>query len=158
LVRFITGSVGMRWDQRQKKALKLTEYIRNIEDTLDSANLEKERALIVTDTIYQGASTKVILDALHQRGWDADVISVGLVEGPTARPTLEKRIKATITTGQEFTPKIMGQRRLTGTDSAANRDKLFATQGRALFDDSARAARALALEIADSIKKNVFGE
>lgn len=148
LMRFVAGSKEIRNkpDALQSKVSRMEDHfarVRNDADEAEWATTEPDslierlktlvawrhpesKALVVTDTIYTGASVAVMVEALRRNGIQADVATLAYFdEDEHPLPGLEQVVGARIVNaGIPIAPLIFGKDRLSGVEK--NPEDLFA--------------------------------
>jgi len=177
LVRPIAGSSKLNRSDENKKLNMVAAQIGKMKATATRYfGNDLGKVLIMTDTITGGSSVGVLIEALRENDWKADVATIGITPGGKIKKTLERDWDSRIVYAMEGTPEIYGRTNLSGViqdrtwTSAKNKEKkdtenndeeknnkeiekaiLFAKPLGSHHDDETRAARALSQDVADRI-------
>lgn len=108
IVRFIAGSTrlhGKDEEIRIAKKKSVKQQMKKIKNTLPQDTWKTKKMLIVTDTIAEGNSISVLINALKEVDIRADVATIGMTNH-NMRTVLEKKWKSKIVSGGGHTPAI----------------------------------------------------
>lgn len=151
MFRAIAGSshiAGTDVKGREEKIRLIAEYLAKVRTTAAQGRGTLERALIVTDTIAEGRSIKVLLEALARNQLKADVATIGLLNLST-KSELEKDWDVRIAFGESIAPDIYKKSRLSGIYK--NPNELFSSEAEWAKGSETKEARVLAKALAHRI-------
>lgn len=105
MVRFIAGSTGL-YDTATKehKVDLVKEYLSKVKDKMGDSAAKK--VLLITDTISEGKSMRVIMQALKENNLRADIVAIGFLGSEQKKQALEQEFNSDIYSDMTMTPKI----------------------------------------------------
>lgn len=135
LTRFVAGSSKIFRDKDiEQKEIDLEHYFSVLKKNLIKRNDDqnKEKVLVVTDSIHKGTSISILINGLKKNGLKADVAAVG-VTYPNIIESLENKWGGKIAYGIYDTPSIYEDKRLSGVKK--NDRELFSVSRTSLIRD-----------------------
>ena len=158
LMRYIAGSTRLWPRGRLNKTRLVADQLRKVRETLVKEGREPAKVLVVTEAMASGLSMKVILDGLHEIGWDGDIATVGIEsESPKSRAShYEESMHTKVVFGMRGTPEIYTKGKKLSGVRKKSRDLFAKPDKRTFFHSPApvekqRAARDVADDVAYQI-------